>query len=104
MKSIIASMIITTGLFIAGSAFADEAMLKKNNCLGCHKMEGKLVGPGFVEIANKYKGDSGAAAKLEAAVTKGSKGVWGTMAMPPMANLNPADVKAMTTFILSKAK
>ena len=104
MKSIITSMIITAGLLIAGSAFADEALLKKSNCMSCHKMEGKLIGPGFVEIANKYKGDSGAAAKLEASVIKGSTGVWGTMAMPPMANLNAADVKTMATFILSKAK
>jgi cytochrome c len=104
MKSVIASMIITTSLLIAGSAFADEALLKKSNCMTCHKMEGKSVGPGFVEIANKYKGDAGAAANLEAKIVKGGAGVWGTMAMPPMANLKPADVKTMTAYILSKAK
>jgi cytochrome c len=104
MKSIITSMIISTGLLMAGSAFADDALLKKSNCMGCHKMEGKLVGPGFVEIANKYKGDAGAAAKLEDKIIKGGAGVWGTMAMPPMANVKPADAKTMAADILSKAK
>ncbi len=104
MKSVIVSMIAAAGLLVAGSAFADVALLKKGNCMGCHKMEGKLVGPGFVEVANKYKGDAGAAAKLEAKVAKGGAGVWGTMPMPAMANVKPEDIKTMVTFILAQAK
>ena len=104
MKSIFVSMMIAAGLLVAGSAFADEAMLKKNNCMGCHKMEGKMMGPGFKDVAMKYKGDAGAAAKLEAKIVKGGSGVWGPMAMPPMANVKAEDAKAMTAFILSLAK
>lgn len=104
MKSIIVSMIAAAGLLVAGSAMADQALLKKGNCMGCHKMEGKLVGPGFSEIAKKYKGDAGAAAKLETKVSKGGAGVWGTMPMPAMGNVKPEDVKAMVAFILTQAK
>lgn len=106
MKSIIVSMIAAAGLMVAGSVFADDgaAMLKKNNCMGCHKMEGKLVGPGFVEVAKKYKGDAGAAAKLETKVAKGGAGVWGTMPMPAMSTIKAEDIKAMVTFILAQAK
>ncbi len=104
MKSVIVSMIAAAGLLVAGSAFADVALLKKGNCMGCHKMEGKQVGPGFVEVANKYKGDAGAAAKLETKIAKGGAGAWGTMPMPAMANVAPADIKAMVTFILAQAK
>lgn len=104
MKSIIVSMIAAAGLLVAGSAMADQALLKKGNCMGCHKMEGKLVGPGFAEIAKKYKGDAGAAAKLETKVSKGGAGVWGTMPMPAMGNVKPEDVKAMVAFILTQAK
>jgi cytochrome c len=106
MKSIIVSMIAAAGLMVAGSALADDgaALLKKSNCLGCHKMEGKLVGPGFAEVAKKYTGDAGAQAKLETKVAKGGAGVWGTMPMPAMGNVKPEDIKVMVSYILSQAK
>ena len=105
MKSVIVSMMLAAGLMVAGSAFADgAALLKSSNCMGCHKMEGKLVGPGFADIAKKYKGDAGAAAKLEAKVAKGGSGNWGTMPMPAMANVKPADIKTMVEYILAQAK
>ena len=107
MKSVIVSMIAAAGLMVAGSALAADdgaALLKKGNCMGCHKMEGKLVGPGFAEVAKKYKGDAGAAAKLETKVAKGGSGVWGTMPMPAMNNVKPEDIKSMVAFILAQAK
>jgi len=79
-------------------------LLKKSNCMGCHKMEGKLVGPGFYDVAKKYSGDAGAATKLEAKVTKGGAGVWGTMPMPAMGNVHPEDLKVMIAYILSQTK
>ena len=101
MKSVIVSMIAAAGLMVAGSDMAEDgaALLKKSNCMGCHKMEGKLVGPGFKEVAAKYKGDAGAAATLEAKVAKGGAGVWGTMPMPPMSKAKPEDIKEMVAFI-----
>ena len=106
MKSVIVSMIAAAGLMVAGSALADDgaALLKKSNCMGCHKMEGKLVGPGFMEVAKKYKGDATAQAKLETKVAKGGAGVWGTMPMPAMNNVKPEDTKAMIAYILAMAK
>lgn len=104
MKSVIVSMLVAAGLMVAGSAFADEALLKKSNCMGCHKMDGKSMGPGFKQVAEKYKGDAAAQATLEAKVAKGGKGVWGTMAMPAMSAVKPEDIKTAVTFILSQAK
>lgn len=106
MKSIIVSMLAAAGLMVAGSTFAADAaaLLKSSNCMGCHKMEGKLVGPGFADVAKKYKGDAGAEAKLETKVAKGGAGVWGTMPMPAMNNVKPADIKVMVSYILSQAK
>lgn len=108
MKSIIVSMIAAAVLMVAGAALAaDEgvALLKKNNCMGCHKMEGKLVGPGFAEVAKKYKGDAAATAKLEAKVSKGGAGVWGTMPMPAMnITSKPEDIKTMVAYIMTLAK
>lgn len=80
------------------------ALMKEHSCVSCHKMEGKQVGPGYKEIALKYKEDATAEDKLIAKVTTGGAGVWGTMPMPPMSKANPEDIKVMVTYILSLAK
>lgn len=78
-----------------------KALLKKNNCLACHTVDKKLVGPGFRDVAAKYRGQPEAEAALIAKVTKGGKGVWGSMSMPPQS-AKPEDVDAMVKFILSR--
>lgn len=82
-------------------AFASEEMAKKNACTACHAMEKKLVGPAFKDIAAKYKGDAKAPAMLAGKIQKGSVGVWGQVPMPPNANVNDADAKALATWILA---
>jgi cytochrome c len=78
-----------------------QALLKKNNCYACHTMDKKLVGPGFKDVAAKYRGQADAEATLIAKVTKGGKGAWGSMSMPPQS-AKPEDVDAMVKFILSR--
>jgi cytochrome c len=107
MKSIVISMIAAAGLMVAGSAMAADMpdLAKKSGCIACHKIEGKLVGPAWTDIAKKYKGDAGAEAKLEAKVAKGGAGVWGTMPMPPNApKVAAADIKTLVQFIMGLAK
>lgn len=108
MKVIIVSIMTLAGLMCTtSSALAVDdavALLKKSNCMGCHKMEGKLVGPGFAEVAKKYKGDASAVEKLNAKVNKGGAGVWGTMPMPAMNNVKPEDIKIMINYILTQGK
>lgn len=86
------------------TASSGSALLRANNCMACHKMEGKLVGPGFNEITRKYAGDATAEAKLEAKIASGGSGVWGTMPMPPMADVKAEDIKTMVAYILAQAK
>ncbi len=95
---------LASSLLIAGSALADDgaALLKKNNCTACHQAATKTVGPALKAIADKYKGDAGAAAKLEKKVRTGGAGSFGTMAMPPTpAAASDADIKAMVATILA---
>jgi cytochrome c len=77
-----------------------EALLKKNNCFACHTVDKKLVGPGFRDVAAKYRGQPEAEAALIAKVTKGGKGAWGSMAMPPQS-AKPEDIDAMVKYVLS---
>lgn len=101
MKSI--AMIAAAGLMIAGSAMAADMpdLAKKSGCVACHAIDKKLVGPAWMDVAKKYKGDKGAEAKLEAKVEKGGSGVWGTMPMPPNSpKVSAADTKTLVKFIL----
>ena len=106
MKSIIVSMIAAAGLMVAGSVLAADMpeVAKKNGCTACHAMDKKVVGPAFMEIAKKYKGDAGAAAHLTTKISKGGAGVWGTMPMPASPKLSEADNKELVAFILGLAK
>lgn len=77
-----------------------KALLKKNNCLACHTLDKKLVGPGFRDVAARYRGQPEAEAALIAKVSKGGKGIWGSMSMPPQS-AKPEDVDAMVKYVLS---
>lgn len=105
MKSAIPSMFTAASLLFAGPAFSSEEMmelLKENNCLGCHRIDAKRVGPTYKQIAKKYRNDPDAAARLEKKIVTGGNGVWGTMPMPEFSNrIKPEDMKAMIAFILS---
>jgi cytochrome c len=82
-------------------AHAQEELAKKHNCLACHSIDKKLVGPAYKDVAAKYRGDKGAEAKLVDKVKKGGVGVWGQIPMPPNASVPDADVKALVSWILS---
>ncbi len=102
MKFTIVSMITAAGLLVAGSALAAEmpAVAKKNNCVACHAIDKKLVGPAWADVAKKYKGDAGAAANLDDKIAKGGKGVWGPMPMPPNPKMTAEERKEVVDFIL----
>jgi len=81
---------------------ADAMQLaKKSNCLACHAADKKIVGPSFKDIAAKYRGDAGAEARLANVIAKGSKGVWGAMAMPPSPQISEANREILAKFVLS---
>jgi len=106
MKTIIASMVAATGLMMAGVSMAADMpdLAKKNGCTSCHAIDKKVVGPAWQDVANKYKGDAGAAANLDTKIAKGGKGVWGSIPMPAQPKLSDADRKELISFILGLAK
>lgn len=102
MKKIIAIAAIA-GLMGSSAAFADAGLdlAKSKNCLACHAVDKKLVGPAYKDVAAKYKGDKSAEAKLIEKVQKGGVGVWGQVPMP--ANqVTPAEAKTLVAWVLSQ--
>lgn len=88
---------------VAEVSEADALQLaKKSNCLACHAVDKKMVGPSFKDIAAKYRDDAGAEARLAGIIGKGGRGVWGVMAMPPSPQLSEADRKILAKFVLSR--
>jgi len=101
MKLLKSLLLATAGLMIAGQASADEALAKAKNCMSCHAVDKKVVGPSYKDVAKKYAGNAGAAATLEAKVKKGGSGAWGTVPMPPNPAVSDADIKKLVAWILA---
>jgi cytochrome c len=99
MKTVIFAA-AAAAVVLAAPARADEALAKKYNCLACHQVDKKVVGPAYKDIAKKYKGQSGAAALLAGKVKKGGSGTWGPIPMPPNAAVPDADLKKLVDWIL----
>ncbi|WP_338925938.1 c-type cytochrome [Mycetohabitans endofungorum] len=80
-----------------------QALAKQNACLGCHAIERKLVGPSFAEIAQRYKADATAPARLVKKVMQGGAGVWGPIPMPSQPRLSESDAKVLVDWVLAGA-
>ena len=94
-------------MMAAGSVMATDMpeLAQKSSCTSCHAIDKKLVGPAWMDIARKYKGDAGAETKLIAKVAKGGGGAWRAMPMPPNSpRVSDADIKTLVRFILGLAK
>ncbi|MFA6901583.1 MAG: c-type cytochrome [Gallionellaceae bacterium] len=98
------ALMLTSQAFAAGKVdmAAGLALAQKSGCMGCHKVDGKLVGPGLKDVAAKYKGNKKAEEMLVAKVTKGGSGVWGAIPMPPNAAVKPADMKTLVQWVLAQ--
>lgn len=101
MKVFVAAA-VAAGLLSAAPAFASADLAKAKNCLACHAVDKKLVGPSYQDVAKKYAGDAGAAAKLAEKIQKGGSGVWGTMPMPANPQVNAEEAKTLATWVLSQ--
>ena len=98
--TLVAAAALAAVAVLSSPAQASEELAKKHNCLACHQVGAKSVGPSYKDIAAKYKGQADAAAKLADKVKKGGSGVWGQVPMPPNAAVPDADVKTLVGWIL----
>lgn len=92
---------VAAGLLVAAPVMASQELAQKKNCLACHAVDKKLVGPAYKEVAAKYKADKGAEAKLAEKVVKGGSGVWGQVPMPPNPQVSADEAKTLVKWILA---
>lgn len=95
---------LTVALVIGGTALesrANPALAKAKNCLACHAMTTRLVGPSFKEVAAKYGTDDAVVDQLAEKIRLGSHGVWGPVPMPPNPQVSKEDAATLARWILS---
>ena len=97
-------VLIGAAVLISAPAFASKELAQKNNCLACHTVDKKLVGPAYQEVAKKYAGQKDAEATLIKNIKAGGAGKWGPIPMPAQAALSDADAKTLAAWILAGAK
>ena len=90
------------GLVTATPALADMALATAKNCMACHAVDKKLVGPSYKDVAAKYAGQQDAVEKLSAKVIKGGSGVWGPIPMPANAQVTSDEAKKLVAWILTQ--
>lgn len=95
---------VAMSALLSAPAFANPDIAKKNNCMGCHAAERKLVGPSYSDVAKKYAGKPDAVAALAKSIKAGGAGKWGPIPMPAYARLSDADAEALATWILAGGK
>lgn len=100
MKRVLLAAVVVAGVAALPARASDE-LAKKHACFACHAVDKKLVGPSYKDVANKYRSDKTAEAKLVDKVKKGGAGVWGQTPMPPNANVPDGDVRALVKWVLS---
>jgi cytochrome c len=90
-----AAVVVTT------PAMAQLELAQAKNCLACHAVDKKVVGPAYKDVAAKYAGDKTAVDKLAQKIMKGGSGVWGPVPMPANTQVNEAEAKKLAAWVLS---
>ena len=99
MKS--ALVVALLALSAAPPALADLALASAKNCLSCHAVDARVLGPSFKEIAARYKDNAGAGDLLATRIRQGGGGVWGTVKMPANTQVSEADAKKLAAWVLT---
>ncbi len=82
---------------------ASKTLAQSKNCMACHALDKKVVGPAFRGVAERYKGDSKAQEKLSAKVRAGGAGSWGQIPMPANLQVSETEAHQLVGWILAGA-
>jgi cytochrome c len=102
MKSILMVGMVAISAFATQSAMANADLAKAKNCMACHAVANKVVGPAYKDVAAKYAGQKDAEDKLVQKVLKGGSGVWGAIPMPANPQVSEAEAHTLVKWVLSQ--
>jgi len=93
---------LAAGAVVSTPALADLQLATAKNCMACHAVATKLVGPSYKDVAVKYAGQKDAVDKLAAKIIKGGSGVWGPVPMPANAQVNADEAKKLAAWVMTQ--
>ncbi len=97
----LAATVVVLTTFAATPAHAQADLAQKKNCMACHAVDKKVLGPAYKDVAAKYAGQKDAVEKLAAKVQKGGTGAWGNIPMPANPQVSDAEAKQLVQWILT---
>ncbi|WP_296942102.1 c-type cytochrome [uncultured Massilia sp.] len=95
-------LFVAASALVSGSAFAQADLAKSKNCMACHAVANKVVGPAYKDVAAKYAGQKGAEDKLVQKVMKGGSGTWGPVPMPANPQVSEAEARSLVKWVLAQ--
>ena len=98
----VTAIVLATSLTSPQLVTASEELAQKNNCLACHKVDQKHIGPAYKEIAAKYEADAETVDMLVEKIMKGGVGTWGQIPMPPNPMVSQEDAKTLVEWVLTQ--
>lgn len=99
-RSLMVCMVLSA--LVSTSAMASADLAKAKNCMACHAVATKLVGPAYKDVAAKYAGQKDAQAKLVTKVLKGGSGAWGAVPMPANPQVTEAEAQTLVKWVLAQ--
>ena len=99
-RSLMLCMVLSA--LASSSAMANADLAKAKNCMACHAVATKLVGPAYKDVAAKYAGQKDAENKLVVKVLKGGAGAWGAVPMPANPQVSEAEARTLVKWILAQ--
>ncbi len=98
-RALLLGLVLTA--FASGAAMANADLAKAKNCMACHAVGNKVVGPSFKDVAAKYAGQKDAENQLAQKIQKGGSGVWGAVPMPANPQVSDAEAHTLVKWIIS---
>ena len=92
--------LVAIAFALMSSAQADQGLATKNQCMACHAVDKKLVGPSYRDVAKRYAGNPQAQDLLTRSIKTGGQGKWGAIPMPAQTKLSEEDARKLATWIL----
>ena len=100
-KALIARGMLVGALALCGPALADQELAKERNCMSCHALDKKVVGPAYKDVALKYAGQKDAVDRLAAKIVKGGSGAFGPVPMPANTQVSDAEARKLAAWVLT---
>ncbi|NYT43818.1 c-type cytochrome [Alcaligenaceae bacterium] len=100
---VVSSIVAVAAPAAAQSGSTGQQLASSNNCLACHQIDSKRVGPAFNVIAQRFVNQDGAADYLAATIRSGGRGRWGAVPMPAQPQVSPDEAQQLAAWILSLA-